>query len=310
MASQVHESIKNYYGSRLETSADLQTSATSCSRPPPLMRKSARDALKVVHPDVCKRFFGCGLVIPEKLEGCKVLDLGSGSGRDCYVIGKMVGEHGQVTGIDMTESLEGGELYFSDMYASEVVPESFKEDPVLWGEGMAGSLYWQDLISMVKEIGFSTPNLVAATHIVVHNCELLKKTGGVKYASGTYRFFKLPKTTLEKKALVTYKGTVLDCAEQLDFDASHSFKTNVAVEVDGEMATVLQCTRFSADFSIQMLDTPHQKPSKYCHLSPFLLADKLGASVKQCSKTGVGGGADGLSDGACGGGGTTGGCGQ
>ncbi|KAG5268994.1 hypothetical protein AALO_G00197120 [Alosa alosa] len=379
MASQVHESVKNYYGSRLETSADLQTSATSCSRPPPLMRKSARDALKVVHPDVCKRFFGCGLVIPEKLEGCKVLDLGSGSGRDCYVIGKMVGEHGQVTGIDMTESLvsaaqkfvqyhqemfgykkpntvfvqgymekldeagiqsnsldvvvsncviclcpdkravlmeayrvlkEGGELYFSDMYASEVVPESFKEDPVLWGEGMAGSLYWQDLISMVKEIGFSIPYLVAATHIVVHNCELLKKTGGVKYASGTYRFFKLPKTTLEKKALVTYKGTVLDCAEQLDFDASHSFKTNVAVEVDGEMATVLQCTRFSADFSIQMLDTPHQKPSKYCHLSPFLLADKLGASVKQCSKTEVGGGADGLSDGACGGGGTTGGCGQ
>lgn len=45
------------------------------------------------------------------------------------------------------------------------------------GEGMAGSLYWQDFISLVKEIGFSTPYLVAASHIVVHNCQLLKKAG-------------------------------------------------------------------------------------------------------------------------------------
>lgn len=41
-------------------------------------------------------------MIPEKLEGCKVLDLGSGSGRDCYVLSKLVGERGQVIGLDMT----------------------------------------------------------------------------------------------------------------------------------------------------------------------------------------------------------------
>ena len=29
---------------------------------------------------------------------------------------------------------EGGELYFSDMYASKVVPDHMKEDPVLWGK--------------------------------------------------------------------------------------------------------------------------------------------------------------------------------
>lgn len=34
-----------------------------------------------------------------------MLDLGSGSGRDCYTLSKLVGEHGHVTGIDMTESL-------------------------------------------------------------------------------------------------------------------------------------------------------------------------------------------------------------
>ncbi len=55
--------------------------------------------------DVICRYFGCGLVIPEKLEGCAVLDLGSGSGRDCYVISKLVGERGQVIGLDMTDEM-------------------------------------------------------------------------------------------------------------------------------------------------------------------------------------------------------------
>ena len=49
------------------------------------------------------RYYGCGLVIPEKLEGVKVLDLGSGSGRDCFALSKLVGQNGHVTGIDMTD---------------------------------------------------------------------------------------------------------------------------------------------------------------------------------------------------------------
>lgn len=50
------------------------------------------------------RYYGCGLVIPECLEDCWILDLGCGSGRDCYMLSKMVGENGHVTGVDMTES--------------------------------------------------------------------------------------------------------------------------------------------------------------------------------------------------------------
>lgn len=41
-------------------------------------------------------------MIPERLEGSRILDLGSGSGRDCYVLSKLVGESGHVTGVDMT----------------------------------------------------------------------------------------------------------------------------------------------------------------------------------------------------------------
>ena len=39
---------------------------------------------------------------PTSFSGRRVLDLGSGSGRDCYVCAALVGELGSVTGVDMT----------------------------------------------------------------------------------------------------------------------------------------------------------------------------------------------------------------
>ena len=49
------------------------------------------------------RYYGCGPVFPEAVEGCHVLDLGSGAGRDCFILSKLVGEKGYVTGVDMTQ---------------------------------------------------------------------------------------------------------------------------------------------------------------------------------------------------------------
>lgn len=54
------------------------------------------------------RYYGCGLVFPEAVEGCRVVDLGCGSGRDCYILSKLVGEKGFVTGVDMTPEQVGG----------------------------------------------------------------------------------------------------------------------------------------------------------------------------------------------------------
>ncbi|AWO99070.1 putative arsenite methyltransferase-like isoform 3 [Scophthalmus maximus] len=327
----VRENVKKYYGGRLESSGDLQTSAASCSLSCCPVPRSVTVALSLVHPEVNKRFYGCGLPFPAKLEGCRVLDLGSGSGRDCYAFSKLVGPSGHVTGIDMTEALgymeklgeagiqndsmdvvlsncviclcpdkravlqqaynilkDGGELYFSDMYASKVVPDHMKQDAVLWGEGMGGSLFWRDLISLAHSVGFSTPHLVSASHIVVFNSELKAKAGDIGYASGTYRLFKLPKSPVMTEATVTYKGTVADFPEQLDFDSSHCFKKDVAVEVNGEMAAILQSSRFFPDFKIQASEKPESSSDstpQHCHLNPFLLAEKLGSSVKQCSKT-------------------------
>jgi SAM-dependent methyltransferase len=48
------------------------------------------------------KFYGCGNPIPLGIDNLHVLDLGSGSGRDCYVVSQLVGPNGSITGIDMT----------------------------------------------------------------------------------------------------------------------------------------------------------------------------------------------------------------
>ncbi|KXZ45692.1 hypothetical protein GPECTOR_51g677 [Gonium pectorale] len=98
----VKKAVKEYYGETLKTSADLQTTAcTACKAPLPAIRAALRD----VPPEVKDRFYGCGNPIPAGISGLRVLDLGCGSGRDCYVAAKLVGESGSVIGVDMTPSL-------------------------------------------------------------------------------------------------------------------------------------------------------------------------------------------------------------
>lgn len=93
------EVVKDYYGRVLKGSDDLQTSACcdAADMPRYLMPLIAN-----VHDDVVSRYYGCGLCIPTALETCSVLDLGSGAGRDVYILSQLVGERGAVTGVDMT----------------------------------------------------------------------------------------------------------------------------------------------------------------------------------------------------------------
>jgi SAM-dependent methyltransferase len=40
------------------------------------------------------------VLFPPKLEGCTVVDLGCGVGRDAFILSKLVGDNGRVIGID------------------------------------------------------------------------------------------------------------------------------------------------------------------------------------------------------------------
>lgn len=96
----MHDTVQKYYGDTLSCSLDLQTNACKTDEGLP---EYAKPILARIHGEVLARYYGCGLVLPEALEGLTVLDLGCGAGRDVYVLSKLVGEHGRVIGVDMTE---------------------------------------------------------------------------------------------------------------------------------------------------------------------------------------------------------------
>ena len=77
------EMVKEYYGRTLQGSADLKTDACCDVTATPA---HIRTVLSEIHDEVLSRYYGCGLVIPEKLEGTRVLDLGCGAGRDAELL--------------------------------------------------------------------------------------------------------------------------------------------------------------------------------------------------------------------------------
>ena len=96
----VQESVQDYYGKELSGSDDLKTDAC-CTLDD--MPRHLKPIMAKIHPEVSSKYYGCGLVAPELLEGMRILDLGSGSGQDCYVLSALVGDSGEVVGVDMTD---------------------------------------------------------------------------------------------------------------------------------------------------------------------------------------------------------------
>ena len=91
--------VQDYYGRELQGSSDLKTNACCDTTEMPHQIKVG---LANIHDEVLARYYGCGLTIPTHIRGLRVLDLGSGAGRDCYLLAQLVGQEGSVVGVDMT----------------------------------------------------------------------------------------------------------------------------------------------------------------------------------------------------------------
>ena len=108
-SSRTIDQVKEYYGKILQSGNDLKTNACCSSSAPP---QEANSIIGLIHPEILARFYGCGSPIPPELEARTVLDLGCGTGRDSYIVSRLVGPEGRVIGVDMTpEQLEVAERH-------------------------------------------------------------------------------------------------------------------------------------------------------------------------------------------------------
>jgi SAM-dependent methyltransferase len=180
--------VQDYYGKQLQSSADLKTSACcDVSQMPGWLKP----LLAKIHPEVLSRYYGCGLVCPPLLDGCRVLDLGCGSGRDVYALAQLVGEQGQVIGVDMTDE----QLAVARKY------QAFHQDAFGFAVGNVSFLH--GYIERLDELGLEENSF----DVIVSNCVInlspdkdavlkgisrLLKPGGEFYFSDVYADRRVP----------------------------------------------------------------------------------------------------------------------
>lgn len=184
----IRSNVRQYYGEVLQSSDDLKTSACCTTESVPLF---LRPLIADVHEEVRARYYGCGSPLPPALEGAVALDLGCGSGRDCYVLSKLVGERGRVIGVDMTtEQLEVARRH-RDWHARR------------YGYAQSNVEFHEGVIEDLASLGIAD----ASVDVVVSNCvvnlssekpRLLReifrvlKPGGELYFSDVYADRRIP----------------------------------------------------------------------------------------------------------------------
>lgn len=184
----ISKSVQDYYGKELQNSSDLKTNACCTAFNYP---HEIKNALAEIHDEVMAKYYGCGLTIPSTLEGLRVLDLGSGSGRDCYLTSKFVGESGYVIGVDMTDEQLAVANKHIDYHTQK------------FGYNKANIEFRKGEIEKLDEIGLENNsldliisncviNLSTNKEKVIKDCFNLLKQGGEMYFSDVYVNRRIP----------------------------------------------------------------------------------------------------------------------
>ncbi|KAF1394814.1 hypothetical protein PFLUV_G00005050 [Perca fluviatilis] len=263
--STVHVDVKEYYGKVLKNTADLKSNA--CVAPAKPIPAFIRQALKKVHPDVTARYYGCGLVVPECLEGCRILDLGSGSGRDCYMLSQLVGEKGHVTGIDMTEDQLDIARTYVDYHMKEF---GYKKSNVSFVQGYIEALTEAGLEKSSFDIIISNcvVNLSPDKKRVLTEAYSVLKDGGELYFSDVYSSGILTEEIKNHKVLwgeclggALWWKDLLQLAEEVGFSPPRLVTASIITVDNKELQKVLGDFKFvSATYRLFKVPKGNIKP--------------------------------------------------
>ncbi len=314
-----HANSQDYYGRVLGSKNDLKTSACCANEAPPAW---LRPLFGNLHPEIVEKSYGCGSPIPVCLEGCTVLDLGCGTGRDVFLASQLVGADGSVIGIDFTDEqldvarghrewhrqkfghpkmntdfrkgpLEdlgalgikddsvdvvisncvlnlcpdksrvlaeiarvlkpGGELYFSDVFASRRLPAELANDPDFHGECLGGAWYWEDFRRLLAQTLTPDFRIVSKNRSNLEDPRMAAVSEGIDFDSATVRCFKIE--SMEDRCedygqSVTYRGTIPQYPRVFPLDPGHGFEVGKPERVCGNTAAMIEETRFAKHFEI------------------------------------------------------------
>lgn len=184
----MREDVKEYYGQTLEGSDDLKTDACCTLEAPP---QNILDIQKKIHPEVSSHYYGCGLIIPQKISGLKILDLGSGSGMDVYTLSALVGESGHISGVDMTDEQLDIARRHQDFHTKAF---GHQKSNVEFNKGYLEQLDELDLEpgSFDLIVSNCVINLCQDKEAVLKHCHRLLKAGGEMYFSDVYSDRRVP----------------------------------------------------------------------------------------------------------------------
>lgn len=184
----MRDAVEKYYGETLTHSNDLQTNACCTAAAPPAHIKSI---MAKIHPDVSSRYYGCGLIVPEAIEGLRILDLGCGAGQDAYILSALTGEKGHVYGVDMTDQ----QLAIAEQHREfHRLAFAHKESNVTFLKGQLEHLDQLDFEPRSFDLIISNCviNLCSDKHAVLQYAQKLLKPGGEMYFSDVYCDRRIP----------------------------------------------------------------------------------------------------------------------
>lgn len=192
------DSVREYYGRVLKTNQDLLTNSCCTIDSMPSYLKAI---MAEIHPEVQEKFYGCGSPFPFALEGKTVLDLGSGSGRDCYMLSRLVGPEGRVIGIDMTDE---------QLQVARAHQEYHRQK---FGLAKSNVEFHKGFIEDLESAGIATNSV----DVVISNCVInlspnkprvfaeifrVLKPGGEMYVSDVFASRRMPKALSQDPVLL------------------------------------------------------------------------------------------------------------